>query len=86
MPYTIEVRWIGADLAGSMAAMRTWLDSRGVNPTAFEHSSGGPGITFRVSFREEEDALSFAQAFRGAFNQGTDPHGTSLWQSFESPS
>jgi hypothetical protein len=70
MPYTVEVRRIGADLGATMAEMRNWLDGDGINPTEFDHSSGGPGITFRLVFRAEGDALAFAQAFRGTLNDG----------------
>jgi hypothetical protein len=35
MPYTVELRRIGADLAASMAEMHTWLDDNRINPTEF---------------------------------------------------
>jgi hypothetical protein len=73
MPYTVEVRRIGADLAASMAEMRMWLDYNRITPTGFDHSRGGPGIAFRVVFRAERDALAFAEAFRGTLNDGHEP-------------
>ena len=79
MLYTVEVRRIGADLAASMVAMRSWLDHHRINPAAFEHSLGGPGIAFRVQFRQESDALAFANAFGGWLNNGIDPDGADLW-------
>lgn len=85
MLYTVEVRRIGADLAASMVEMRTWLDQRGINATEFDHSSGGPGITFRVAFRQEADAIAFAKAFRGRLNNGEDADGIVLWQNIEPP-
>jgi len=73
MPYTVEVRRIGADLAASMAEMHTWLDDNRINPTEFDHSTGGPGIVFRAVFRAERDALAFAEAFSGTLNDGREP-------------
>jgi hypothetical protein len=80
MLYTVEVRRIGADLAASMAEMRTWFDHHQISPAVFDHSSGGPGITFRVGCSQEDDAVAFARAFRGWFKYGTDPGGVALWQ------
>ena len=65
MVFTVEVRLIGGDLLTSMTHMRTWLDHQRVEPDAFRHSSGGAGITFRVDFKFERDAVSFARAFGG---------------------
>ena len=80
MLYIVEVRRIGADLAAYMAEMRNWLYHHGVSPSEFEHSSGGPGITFRVGFRREDDAIAFARAIGGRVNNGLDPDGAALWQ------
>lgn len=63
--FTVEVRLIGGDLRTSMTHMRTWLDHQRVEPDAFRHSSGGAGITFRVDFKIENDAVAFARAFGG---------------------
>jgi hypothetical protein len=73
MPYTVEVRRIGADLAASMAEMRLWFDDNWINPSEFDHSTGGPGIAFRLVFRAERDAVAFAEAFRGTLNDGSEP-------------
>jgi hypothetical protein len=80
MLYIAEVRRIGTDFATLMVEMRTWLDHNGINSSVFDHSSGGPGIAFRVGFRREEDALAFARAFRGWLNNGDDPDGADLWR------
>jgi hypothetical protein len=63
MAFTVEVRLIGGDLITSMRHMRTWLDRQRVEPEAFRHSSGGAGITFRVDFKRESDAVAFARGF-----------------------
>jgi hypothetical protein len=65
MVFTVEVRLIGGDLITSMTHMRTWLDHQRVKPDTFRHSSGGAGITFRVDFKCESDAVSFTRAFGG---------------------
>jgi hypothetical protein len=65
MVFPVEVRLIGGDLLTSMRYMRNWLGHRRVEPDAFRHSSGGAGITFRVDFNLEHDALAFARAFGG---------------------
>ena len=84
MLYTVEVRHIGAELAAATVEMRTWLDYHGIKPTEFDHSSGGPGITFRLGFRREDQARAFAEAFRGWFKTG-DPNGATLWRIIEPP-
>jgi len=58
-----------------MSEMRTWFDRHGISAAAFDHSSSGPGITFRVGFAQENDALAFAQAFGGSFNGNGEPDG-----------
>ena len=65
MAFTVEVRLIGGDLITSMRHMRTWLDRQRVEPEAFRHSSGGAGITFRVDFNLECEAVAFARGFGG---------------------
>jgi hypothetical protein len=78
MLYTVELRRIETTLAASMAEMRTWFDHHRIDPTVFDHSSEGLGITFRVGFRTQGDALAFARAFDGRFNNGTDPDGAAF--------
>lgn len=85
MLYIVEVRRIGTGLAVSMAEMRTWLDHHGIDPAEFCHSSGGRGITFRVGFHSEDDALAFARAFHGRFNNGIDPNGAAFWRATDPP-
>lgn len=82
MLYSVEVRLIGGNLAASLTQMRTWLDHQRFEPDAFRHSIGGAGITFRVDFKHETEALKFARAFGGRMigipvrqNEDADP----LW-------
>lgn len=79
MPHIVEVRHIGTDLAASTAELRNWLDKQRLRPAAFEHSAGGPGITFRVHFAEEGQAAAFADAFNGWLNCGVRPCADALW-------
>jgi len=89
MTYTVEVRRIGHNHAESMAEIQSWLDHHQIKhwhdhhqikPTSFEHSSGSPGAVFRVGFSTECHAADFAEAFRGRFDHGDDPHGAGLWR------
>ena len=79
MLHTVEIRRIGGDLARDLAEMRGWLDRHGLDVAEFQHSFGGPGITFRVSFHAADEAAAFAEHFDGWIN-GRDPHGASLWR------
>jgi hypothetical protein len=85
MLYIVEVRRIGISLAVSMAEMRTWFDHHRIDPAEFDHSSGGPGITFRIAFHSEAAALAFARAFHGRFNNGVDPNGAAFWPATDPP-
>ena len=79
MFYLVEVRRIGCNLAEPMAEMRAWLDRTGIEPALFDHSVGGAGIAFRLTFRSEGSAAAFAEAFNGRMLSG-DPRGAPLWQ------
>jgi hypothetical protein len=63
--YTVEVRLIGGDTVAFMSDMRSWLDHNRVEPAGFRYSLGTPATSFRVEFKIEEDAISFANAFGG---------------------
>jgi hypothetical protein len=80
MTYTVEVRRIGHNHAEWMAEMRSWLEHHQIEPASFEHSSGSPGVVFRIGFSTEGHAADFAEAFRGRFDHGDDPHGAGLWR------
>jgi hypothetical protein len=74
MLYIVEVRHIGTDLAVARAELQAWLHSHRIKPVEFEHSTGGPGITFRVHFAAEKDASAFSDIFHGWLNNGRDGH------------
>lgn len=79
MLYTVDVRHVGSELAEPMAEMRRWLDHRRIQPAFFGHSLGGPGIAFRITFTGENEAVAFAEAFRGRL-ENADPYGEPLWE------
>lgn len=62
-----------------MVEMRQWLNRHGVQPECFEHSVGGPGVTYRVHFTADRDAVAFAEQFHGRLSGGADPHGPFCW-------
>jgi hypothetical protein len=77
MLYTVKIPHIGG-LAERMAEMRIWLDNHRVEPAFFDHSRGGPGVSFLLAFNGEHDARDFADAFRGHF-EPIDAVGAALW-------
>jgi hypothetical protein len=82
MSHVVEVRHIGLDHDMASAELQCWLDQQGIQPILFEHSTGGPGVTFRVHFSTENEAVAFAEAFHGWLNDGRCPRsGAVLWES-----
>jgi hypothetical protein len=77
MTYTVELRYIDGDLADLMREMRAWLDENRIEPQEFRHSSGPPGLAFRIAFRDPENAAGFAEAFGGRV-ECADPQGTGV--------
>ena len=84
MLHIVEIRHIGTDLDAARAELRAWLESHRIAPMRFEHSTGGPGITFRVHFTNEEDAAAFAGMFHGWLNNGRDGR-EARWAACASP-
>ena len=79
MLHIVEIRRIGSDPEASMAELRAWLADHQIQLAEFEHSTGGPGTTFRVHFIEKSDAEAFADAFKGWLNEGMPPETANLW-------
>lgn len=69
MLYTVEIRLMNGKLGEPLAAMRTWLDQQGFEPSSFRYSTGGTGITFRVDFKIESEAVALAETFNGQILQ-----------------
>jgi hypothetical protein len=80
MAHLVEIRYIAGQPARLTAEMLAWLDRRQINPEAFACSSGCPGVAFRISFHNAEDAAAFADAFGGRL-AAIDPQGASHWRS-----
>jgi hypothetical protein len=78
MLHIVEIRHIGTDLDAARAELKGWLDEHQIEPVEFEHSAGGPGITFRVRFTGEAGATAFAGMFHGWLNNGNDGR-DALW-------
>jgi hypothetical protein len=72
MLHIVEIRHIGGDLDAARAELKAWLKDHGIKPAEFEHSVGGPGVTFRVHFVAEDDAAAFAGRFHGRLHRGRD--------------
>jgi len=79
MVHTVEVRHIGHNLAEATDEIRAWLERNRIEVAELEHSLGGPGIAFRLSFTGEAEAAAFADAFHGRFSRGDDSNGKPLW-------
>jgi hypothetical protein len=84
MTYVVELRYIGGDLANLMGDMRSWLNQNQIEPGEFYHSSGVPGLAFRVGFGDQDHAAAFAEAF-GGWLECADPHGQVRWTTPPSP-
>jgi hypothetical protein len=72
MLHIVEVRHIGTDLEVARSKLQAWLHNHRIKPVEFEHSTGGPGITFRVHFTAQKDAAAFCEMFHGWLNNGRD--------------
>ena len=75
MTYTVELRYIGGNLADLLHDMRLWFDRNRTKPEEFHHSSAPPGLAFRVGFGDRDQASAFAEAFQGCV-ECADPQGT----------
>jgi hypothetical protein len=56
----LEQEW---NIAVRMAEMREWLDSRGIEPAAFQYQADEKGATCRLDFKVISDAHAFVEAF-----------------------
>jgi len=65
MGHTVELRYIGGDLAALMQDMRAWLDRNQIKAEQFQHSSAPPGLAFRIELSDRDQATAFAEAFGG---------------------
>lgn len=63
--HIVEVRSAGDDMGASMILMRIWLDHHRFGPDSFCQLNDGLGISFRLEFKAEREAVAFASAFGG---------------------
>jgi hypothetical protein len=69
-----------------MAEMRAWFDHNRVEPATFEHSSGGPGIAFRLSFLRRVRPRLSRKLSTARLTSVENPMGAALWEVEQSPS
>src|SRR6516164_9290715 len=60
---TITLR--GADFAGEMIEMRTWLDQNSFEPARFTYKQDGKIVVISVDFQEDNHAEAFQSHFTG---------------------
>jgi len=64
--HVVEVLRRNTDLAANMAQLRTWLDNQGMEPALFEIAFlPGRETRFRLQFKNQRDAATFASNFDG---------------------
>lgn len=64
--YSTETRFVAGQFVEQMNEMRTWLDSRRVEPSTFRYDHVAGGVVIRVEFAVEAEAAAFASDFGGA--------------------
>jgi hypothetical protein len=60
---TATITLQGADFAGEMVAMRTWLDLHLFEPARFTYKQDREIVVISVDFREDEQAKAFQNHF-----------------------
>ena len=66
--FSVEIRMHDSDekaVTAKMNSMREWLDHRRFEPSTFRYTSEPAGLFFRVDFKVETEATTFANAFGG---------------------
>jgi hypothetical protein len=64
IPNTITLeRPTGASFSKTMNEMRSWLDSKKIEPTYFKPVTRHNGIGFEISFRNADEAELFEREF-----------------------
>ena len=60
-----EVQVLASDASDIMAAVRTWLDQRGIMPVMFHYRRSPDGMVLGIRFRERSEAEQFTQKVGG---------------------
>jgi hypothetical protein len=69
MLYIVEIRREHAQLAQVMSVIREWLDARRFEPDAFRYTTAEEGVTFRLEFKHESEAMACADTFGGQISR-----------------
>ena len=70
--YIAEILIAGRDLTARMSNMRAWLDHQRCEPYTFRLSHSGQQRRLRVSFKDEQEAVAFAEEFGGTMSRMPD--------------
>jgi hypothetical protein len=65
MLYLVKIRREREPLAKAMSGIREWLDARRCEPNTFRCDTDEEGVTFRLEFKIESEAVACANAFEG---------------------
>lgn len=65
MLYVVEIRRGREELSTVMARTREWLDRQRFEPDAFRCITDDEGITCRLEFKLEGEAIAYAKTFGG---------------------
>ena len=62
---TVTITLRGADFAGELTEMRTWLDQRMFEPARFTYMQAGDVVLISVDFQNDRHAAAFESNFAG---------------------
>ena len=65
MLHVVEIRRERDGMAKAMSAIREWLDAQHFEPDVFRCNTDEEGVTFRLEFKIEREAVACAGAFGG---------------------
>ena len=68
MLHVVEIQRERDSMAKTMSAIREWLDAQRFEPDAFRCNTDEEGVTFRLEFKKEDEAIACANAFRGTLS------------------
>ena len=71
---TATITLDGADFAGEMIEMRTWLDQHVFEPARFTYKQDGEIVVISVDFQEDDHAEAFQSRFTGRQPEADFPH------------
>ena len=63
--HATEIRVHDGEFVMQMTQMRIWLDDRRFEPSTFRYSHIGGSVVIRVDFKIHDEAIAFAEEFRG---------------------